>query len=680
MTRTDDVELESIHSDYEGGVTTESSMKEVKDMDPLSRRDKMLYSFPRLTTVAMMLYLQTQGRKYYVDDLKMEAGNMAMLVAVCKSLDVIIGLGIGYGSDHIETRYGRRKPFIAFGFPVWCASFLAILNPPGGSETDIMIYFAIFYFLFYSMGTSITLIPYDALGMELTPNYDERSSLFGYKGTFQNLGYAFQGVAALVLASIFPDSLRSQNLYNSLVWSAMTLFAFSLLLKYLQCKNPLAMQAVQDDTPMVPLVRSLARNSAYLTYLGFKIPAAISALMPVTFLPYYLQYYGQTEKWSAMMWTCIIIVVLAAVLSVPALVYGCRKYGKREVLFWNLMFQGFVYCGAVFLPYSDPVIYVTAICVGIGIAATNVIPDAMLADIIDYDTLHTGQRREALYTVVETNLQQFIEIPSGTIPLLVFAAVGYVNNGGCYCGCGVECDSGKTTMSDCVAPSDFGAAPCTYQNEQVQWAIRMFFLFVPGVMAFVAGYPVWKSPITQDLHSKIVEETAKRKDGHAAVDPLTDTPVIVEEKSESRVWRDHFSDWELEKGSQWGAEKFRILLGLQLMWWVSLLVIDIVLMSQFPNQNAVATGAIVGSVIFIFIAWDAARLRLLFKTDIDQIRSYITKEKLQAHKSGRSMSTYRISSRSLTMGVNSKRGDSQLLTNERSTASNLTTPASSQEE
>jgi Na+/melibiose symporter-like transporter len=52
------------------------------------------------------------------------------------------------------------------------------------------------------------------------------------------------------------------------------------------------------------------------------------------------------------------------------------------------------------------------------------------ADIIDYDELHTGQRNEGLYTVVETNLQQFIEIPSGTVPFLIFSYLGYVSNSG----------------------------------------------------------------------------------------------------------------------------------------------------------------------------------------------------------------------------------------------------------
>ena len=51
------------------------------------------------------------------------------------------------------------------------------------------------------------------------------------------------------------------------------------------------------------------------------------------------------------------------------------------------------------------------------------------ADIIDYDTLRTGRRSEAVYTVAETNLQQFMEIIGGVVPLLILSGVGFENNG-----------------------------------------------------------------------------------------------------------------------------------------------------------------------------------------------------------------------------------------------------------
>ena len=71
---------------------------------------------------------------------------------------------------------------------------------------------------------------------------------------------------------------------------------------------------------------------------------------------------------------------------------------------------------------------------GFALALPFGLPDAILADIIDYDEFCTGDRSEGMYTVVETNLQQFVEIAGGVIPMMILTGVGYKPIGGCQCG------------------------------------------------------------------------------------------------------------------------------------------------------------------------------------------------------------------------------------------------------
>ena len=85
--------------------------------------------------------------------------------------------------------------------------------------------------------------------------------------------------------------------------------------------------------------------------------------------------------------------------------------------------------------------YLAGVPLGFGTSLPFVLPDSILADTIDYDELHAGIRSEGMYTVVETNLQQFTEIAGGVLPLLFLSIAGYVNLGGCKCGCGVACEA-----------------------------------------------------------------------------------------------------------------------------------------------------------------------------------------------------------------------------------------------
>jgi Na+/melibiose symporter-like transporter len=178
--------------------------------------------------------------------------------------------------------------------------------------------------------------------------------------------------------------------------------------------------------------------------------------------------------------------------------------------------------------------------------AAFTIPDAILADIVDYDELHTGLRNEGLYSVVENNLQQYVEIIGGVVPGIVAGLSGFVSNGGCSCGCGTACpqpylrwsceapvsglpDIGYACSSDftaevlngdvdpyllclptyllCLPPTYYvpcslcttmpkvlygdvdRTAPCTMQTDGVQWTFRLFFAFVPGVCYLLAAIP-----------------------------------------------------------------------------------------------------------------------------------------------------------------------------------------------
>ena len=176
--------------------------------------------------------------------------------------------------------------------------------------------------------------------------------------------------------------------------------------------------------------------------------------------------------------------------------------------------------------------------------AAFTIPDAILADIVDYDELHTGLRNEGLYSVVENNLQQYVEIIGGVVPGIVAGLSGFVSNGGCSCGCGTACpqpylrwsceapvsglpDIGYACSSDftaevlngdvdpyllclptyllCLPPTYYvpcslcttmpkvlygdvdRTAPCTMQTDGVHWTFRLFFAFVPGVCYLLAA-------------------------------------------------------------------------------------------------------------------------------------------------------------------------------------------------
>ena len=87
---------------------------------------------------------------------------------------------MGNISDNTQSRWGRRRPWIFTG-ALLCAILLPLLwvSPFSGKEATI-IYFTIISTL-YALAYTMFVIPYTALGFELSNDYDERTKVMSWR-------------------------------------------------------------------------------------------------------------------------------------------------------------------------------------------------------------------------------------------------------------------------------------------------------------------------------------------------------------------------------------------------------------------------------------------------------------------------------------------------------------------
>ena len=299
---------------------------------------KLSYAMPRLACSLFSLHIGSKTRKYYTDgEPGISPSTLAMLVAVLKCGDLFTGMLVGYYSDNCTSKYGRRKPFIGVGAPLWCISVVMLcLAPNLGEPGDSAYawYFALFYFMFYSVGWSMTVITYDALAMELTTDFDERASLFGYKAMFQMIGYISWSLIAGVFAGIYPNSVKDQIFAPGVAFAVIVAVAFAQMLAIVQ-EPPRSdedrKQAADDDDGVVPMVRRMFRNPVYWSYLKFKVPPpplsdrasllltrAGRVLTPVRRRRRWLSR-SRTRYWRTM----------CSTTSAPTTGQGCREWSSR---------------------------------------------------------------------------------------------------------------------------------------------------------------------------------------------------------------------------------------------------------------------------------------------------------------------------------------------------------------
>mmetsp|Transcript_30750 Transcript_30750/g.94200 ORF Transcript_30750/g.94200 Transcript_30750/m.94200 type:complete len:773 (+) Transcript_30750:162-2480(+) len=656
---------------------------------------KLAYSFLRMPLSSLDFTFRPARTAIWVDTLGQSLSSQASLISAVKSLDLLLGFTVGKASDNLRTPYGRRKPFILVLFPMSLLAFYAFVNAPNmglglsrprrvgespcvhlvknasspigcgelkacldaaiaAGELDrpdstsallsapersdgvtMSFFFALFYFLFLACCATGSQIPYDALGMELTEDYHERSSLFGIKTLFQFLGYAAAPALGLGLTAAYGDDLVALYSVQSFVFGGLALFAYVVLLGAIKERPLPADDHLILPVPFIPSARRVLANRPYLLYICMKLPLALFALMPSNLASLWVKHNMALEGWIGMYNYVLIYALLGGMGTIGILVSAAQRFGKKTVLVYVLLVEGAIYISVSLIPGAffkeNPAALIpVGMLIGVGQVLGFVLPDAMLADIIDYAELHSGTRDEGMYTVIETNLQQFVEIAGGVIPMLTLAAAGYVPLGGCTCGCGVSCSRtiGQpyarwhcpnnvgysctgTFGSELLYAPEPATAPCAAQDGPVQGLISFFFLAVPGLLAFIAAIPASRMPIDATAHAAIQAAVAARtaSPGLDVIDPLDGKPVVLPPNTAESFVREHFStgEWATFRSTK----ALRAFLCSRLALWLALVAALIALM-VFSGVEAITTlGCLVLSALFVLIPWDAVRLYVI---------------------------------------------------------------------
>ena len=116
---------------------------------------------------------------------------------------------VGAFSDSVNTRWGRRHPFmLAAAFPMGIFFYLLYQPPDGLEEFQLFLWFTVML-VCLRLGKTFYAVPHNALGAELTDDYDERTSIFGWNFVVYSIGNALLGAA--ILYFIFPSTQGIEN-------------------------------------------------------------------------------------------------------------------------------------------------------------------------------------------------------------------------------------------------------------------------------------------------------------------------------------------------------------------------------------------------------------------------------------------------------------------------------------
>ncbi len=477
----------------------------------------LAYGAPSLAGAAMLVPILIHMPKFYSDVVLVPLGYLAIAIAGARALDALNDPFIGWLSDRTRTRLGRRRPYLVAGAPLCAVAFYALFSPPPTLSKDAAaLWFGITFLLYFVFHTFYGL-PYYALGPELTLDYHERSRLFSVREAFSILGTIGAAVAPGVLVSEFGMGERRAFSAIGAFFAALLVALVGLLVVRVRERPDFG---ARPPTPLVPGVRRALRNRPFrillLTYVVGSIPSAI----PGTLMPFFNAYVIRPENQARWLATFLATYFGAGFLCLPLWLLLARRFGKRPAWLASF-FMGISGGGAMFLIGAGDVVPMLLLIAwaGSSFGAGLFLGPAMQADVIDYDELHTGRRREAQYAGFWAMLPKFVAIPSAAVPIAILGAIGYVPN--------------------------------AVQTPQVVFAIRAIFALAPAVFSILAFFIAWRFPIDERVHRAILDGIARHARGEEAIDPLTGARLAPPHSrlvDEDVGWfLDHFSPGELRR-------------------------------------------------------------------------------------------------------------------------------------
>jgi GPH family glycoside/pentoside/hexuronide:cation symporter len=474
----------------------------------------MLYGAPSFAGAAMLVPILIHMPKFYSDVVLVPLGYLAIAIAVARALDALSDPLFGWLSDRANTRFGRRRPYILLFAPVCALAFWGLFTPPAAlSRPGAAVWFGAMFILYSVFHTAYSL-PYSALGPELTLDYNERSRLFGVREGFSILGTIGASIAPGLLIGA---GMTERQAFGSIgVFFAVLLVVFCVLLVWHVRERPDFVK--RESNPFVPGVRRALRNRPFRILLLTYVVASVTGAIPGTLMPYFNAYVIRPENEAR--WLAIFLGTYFAsgFVCLPLWVMAARRFGKRPT--WLASFFMGTTGGAAmfFLGQGDTLgLLVLIAWAGSSFGAGLFLGPAMQADVIDYDELHTGKRREAQYSAFWGMLPKFVAIPSAAIPIAILGSLGYVPN--------------------------------IVQTPRVVFAIKAIFALTPAVFATLAFFSAWRFPIDEAVHRAILAGIDQHRAGKNAIDPLTGAllpPVRLRSVDENTGWfLDHFSHKEL---------------------------------------------------------------------------------------------------------------------------------------
>jgi GPH family glycoside/pentoside/hexuronide:cation symporter len=452
---------------------------------PLTWLQKTAYASPGLALSLVGVPLYVYIPKFYTDVVGAPMAVLGYIIMAARILDGVLDPVVGYLSDSTQSRFGRRRPYMAVASTALAIVVYLLYNPPSVVDPSAAAAWFAACLLGLSVAWTLVDVPWESLGPELTFDYHERTSLFAFRDGMILAGVLFAVSTPTLLSWLFQLPVNADGERTKYFWFAL-LFAPLVLATSWWCVFMFRERPLEKSGKTMGLLTGLKytwNNRPFLILLISYTVAGIGANLPATLILYYVEHVLGSQRPELF----LILYIVTGIIFLPGWVAVSRRKGKKKTWLTAMALNTGPFIGVFFLGPGDEVIYgVLTFLSGIGFGATVAIPSAMQADVIDYDEMQTGRRREGQYIGIWSIMKKLSSAVGMGLALAILGRAGYVSN--------------------------------AEQSEYVIYMLRILYALAPAICMILSFMIALAYPLDEDKHRAILETIIKSRSEQVARD------------------------------------------------------------------------------------------------------------------------------------------------------------------
>lgn len=349
------------------------------------------------------------------------------ITAMGRIFDAVTDPWIASLSDKCGSKMGRRIPFLKWAsLPLALTTVLVFCAPVGHSSMVNVIWLFVFVMAYY-LSITAYCTPYNALIPELGHDREERLNISTAISLTFIVGTAFAYVAPVIWGALEGSVGRIAAMRVTFGIMAAAAFVCMLVPVFAIREKEYVQAKPSQDNALSSLIKTF-RNPDFRIFVGSDIFYWVALTMFQTGLPFFVTSLLKLEESMSTLYF-VAMTALSLVFYAPVN-FLTRKMGKKKLVLtaFFLFAAAFLYTAFIGAIPGIPAVaqgFILVAAAAFPMAIFGILPQAMVADVSQYDAKRTGENREGMFYAART----FAFKLGQSVSMLIFTALATIGAG-----------------------------------------------------------------------------------------------------------------------------------------------------------------------------------------------------------------------------------------------------------